>query len=147
MKLAKSPLIGERSGKRIGKTLNIVVKDVEEINMKKKHKMETKKTPELEKNYLYLLIQNQQELWVHIYHLGPSVWDVQGSRRGQQPVRPRAFRRSGRRREKGTYASRKGRQKETTSWTTLVCPVGVPRWRDAADCTAQATASQRKPPS
>ena len=39
MKLAKSPLIGERSGKRIGKTLNIVVKDVEEINMKKKHNL------------------------------------------------------------------------------------------------------------
>ena len=39
MKLAKSPLIGERSGKRIGKTLNIVVKDVKEINMKKKHNL------------------------------------------------------------------------------------------------------------
>ena len=39
MKLAKSPLIGERNGKRIGKTLNIVVKDVEEINMKKKHNL------------------------------------------------------------------------------------------------------------
>jgi len=39
VKLVKNPLIGEKSGKKIGKTLNIVVKDVEEINMKKKHNL------------------------------------------------------------------------------------------------------------
>ena len=39
MKLAKNPLIGERSGKKIGTTLNTVVKDVEEISMKKKHNL------------------------------------------------------------------------------------------------------------
>ena len=39
MKLAKNPLIGERSGKKIGTTLNTVVKDAEEISMKKKHNL------------------------------------------------------------------------------------------------------------
>ena len=39
MKHAKNPLIGERSGKKIGTTLNTVVKDAEEISMKKKHNL------------------------------------------------------------------------------------------------------------
>ena len=44
MKLAKNPLIGERSGKKIGTTLNTVVKDAEEISMKKKHLINEKKS-------------------------------------------------------------------------------------------------------
>ena len=35
----KNPSHGEKNGKKIGKKLNTVVKDVEEISMKKKHNL------------------------------------------------------------------------------------------------------------